>query len=230
MKMQVQRISNNNTNFGSKIRFNYNQCGGGSKTSLNELYLVLENGRAKVDRTLLRAYKGLLNDGKENTYTFFDDCLNRSSYLKVEDSTGNNYYKLPRWEQDLKYNGIRDMIVDIARKEGIISGKPFGLKNLEGLYNSRDIYGDASKMNKRLAEHGFKKTSPKSESDLKEENLLVQEELKEIEKLKSSDSKYKDGYINYLKSVIRNKINAKYKSEYEELIDTQKRVVKSNEV
>ena len=227
--MQVQRIQNNNynTNFGSKIRFNYNQCGGGSKTSLNELYLVLENGRAKVDRTLLRAYKGLLNDGKENTYTFFDDCLNRSSYLKVEDSTGNNYYKLPRWEQDLKYNGIRDMIVDIARKEGIISGKPFGLKNLEGLYNSRDIYGDASKMNKRLAEHGFKKTSPKSESDLKEENLLVQEELKEIEKLKSSDSKYKDGYINYLKSVIRNKINAKYKSEYEELIDTQKRVVKS---
>ena len=55
--MQVQRISNNNTNFGSKIRFNYNQCGGGSKTSLNELYLVLENGRAKADRTFLRAYK-----------------------------------------------------------------------------------------------------------------------------------------------------------------------------
>ena len=122
------------------------------------------------------------------------------------------------------------MIVDIARKQGIIPGKPVGLKTLEGLYEYHAKYGNASELNKQLAKNGFKKHSPKTKLDLKEENQLVQDELKEIEKLKSSDSKYKDGYINYLKSVIRNKINAKYKSEYEELIDTQKRVVKSNEV
>ncbi len=232
--MQVQRISNNNnynTNFGSKIKFEYQSIGGGyHPTSLNEVYIVLKDGMKKVDTTLLRAYKGLLNDGKDNTYTIFNSCLNRCSFLRVEDSIGKSYYGLPRYEEDLKLNAIRDMIVDIARKQGIIPGKPVGLKTLEGLYEYHAKYGNASELNRQLAKNGFKKHSPKTKLDLKEENQLVQDELKEIEKLKLSDSKYKDGYIKYLKSVIRNKINAKYKSEYEELIDTQKRVVKSNEV
>ena len=51
----------------------------------------------------------------------------------------------------------------------------------------------------------------------------------EIEKLKSSDLKYKDNYINRVKSIMDSKIKDKYRSEYEELIDTQKRTVKSGE-
>ena len=230
--MQVQRIQNNNynTNFGSKIKFEYQSIGGGyHPTSLNEVYTVLKDGMKKVDTTLLKAYKGLLNDGKNTTYTFFNSCLDRCSFLRVEDSIGKSYYGLPRYEEDLKLNAIRDMIVDIARKQGIIPGKPVGLKTLEGLYEYHAKYGNASELNKQLEKNGFKKHSPKTKLDLKEENQLVQDELKEIEKLKSSDLKYKDNYINRVKSIMDSKIKDKYRSEYEELIDTQKRTVKSGE-
>lgn len=221
---------NSQINFASKIGFKYRSIGGGyHPKSINDLYEALNNGSKTLDTTFLKAYKGLMNDGKKNQYTFVNDYLSKEYYLKADDSLGTRFYHLPRHlENNLLIRGIRDMIVDIARQQGIIEGKPIGLDSLSNLYHSRGIYGNVSKMDNLLEKNGFVVHNPKTKCDIEAENELVKDELEEIEKLKLSNSKYKDGYINYTKSVLQDKIDYKYRSEYNKLLMTQEKIVESD--
>ena len=92
--MQVQRIQNNNynTNFGSKIKFEYQSIGGGyHPTSLNEVFFVLKDGKSEVDTTLLKAYKGMeeTGTGVDRRYTYSDKLYigeyDKKSEFRVSD-------------------------------------------------------------------------------------------------------------------------------------------------
>ena len=215
--MQVQRIQNNNnynTSFSSKILGHKR----GFQDTTSALWKVLANAEMNNDRTFLNAAQALIKDGKDDVYTFLID---KSWRYKEQVQIFNR--EIPRKEtynihHEFGSELFRDVIVDIARQKGLISGKPIGTQTIVDTYAKAHEYPEISlsSIRKSLAGRGFKFHNPKSDLS-NEEQALVKSELAELKNIKASNSSDKDKQINSLRIKIGKKISANTRKELSEI-------------
>lgn len=191
--MHIQKIqSNNNYNpgFTSKIDGVYTGHGDDSYYGLTS---TLYSSLIKGDRTYLGAIKGLLNDGKNDRYTYVRNKETEyvgEFHIYNDDTSKESIYKIDHCLADELF---RDMIVDIARQKGILPGKSIGIQKIVDTYNDQKTYSgfighiklrDSDKVRKLLSKKGFKVNCPRHYL-FDDEKAIVKKESDEIKILEA---------------------------------------------
>ena len=209
--MQVHRVQNNN--------LNPNFCSKFKAESIGYLYRysglmdALEQGRYRKDGTFLKAIKKLRNDGMNDEYKYvIDTNFGYRDFLEIHNhSTGESQKYGLRNNIEESFFMFRDMIVDIARQKGLIEGTPVGLK---AICKSYYMYPKVADAKKDLRDKGFKIQIPKIEQVEDVEKALIQDELKKLESLQTSDIESNEDAIKSIQSKINSIINQKIEEEY----------------
>lgn len=221
--MKINAISNNSydSSFGSKFK-----CAGiDASLRINGLQYALEYGKERCDRTFLNAMNGLLNDGLSDEYIYVNS-KETGNWLKMKNSqTGEHsefsllYYT--RSSAEL----FRNLIVNIAREKGLISGNAVDSTEIQDIYEPyryKPLFN--LDIDNKLKKIGFQKFSKKTKEDKASIRNYIQDELNEIKKVDSSNMENKLGIIRHLEDKIYDKQCQQIHEEYEEL----KRIVFNN--